>query len=154
MALVIRVEPNGHQTLMLCDDMSEDLKSQGWVEFLKKFQGYNLQAAQEFTLTFDGCRAKVGDIQLEITEEFLREAMGLPLTGQKWFKNSKLEEVPWSLFVTSRKIQCCKKGMPLSLLKYRWHSLLALLRLFVTCEGLYDLIFLYHIRMLMHFISF
>jgi len=45
--------------------------------------------AKEFTLTFDGCRAKVGDIQLEITEEFLSEATGLPLNGQKWFKNLK-----------------------------------------------------------------
>jgi hypothetical protein len=78
MAPVVRVEPNGSQTLLLCDDASEDLKSQGWVVFLKKFQGYNLQAAQEFTLTFDGCRAKVGDIQLEITEEFLSEATGPP----------------------------------------------------------------------------
>jgi hypothetical protein len=49
------------------------------------------KSAQEFSLTFDGCRAKVGDIQLEITEEFLSEATSLPLTGQKWFKNSKLE---------------------------------------------------------------
>jgi hypothetical protein len=69
--------------------------------FLKKFQGYNLQVAQEFSLTFDGCRAKVGDMQLEITEEFLGEATGLPLTGQRWFKNSKVDEIPWSLFVTS-----------------------------------------------------
>jgi hypothetical protein len=130
MAPVVRVEPNGSQTLLLYDDASEDLKSQGWVEFLKKFQGYNLQAAQEFALTFDGCRAKVGDVQLEITEEFLSEATGLPLTGQKWFKNSKLEEVPWSLFFTSRKIQCCDKGMPISLLKDRWHGLLAVLRQF------------------------
>jgi len=105
MAPVVRVEPNGSQTLLLCDDMSEDLKIQGWVVFLNKFQGYNLQESQGFSLTFDGCRAKVGDIQLEITEEFLSEATGLPLTDQKWFKNSKLEEVPWSLFVTSRKIQ-------------------------------------------------
>jgi hypothetical protein len=154
MAPVIRVEPNGSQTLLLCDDASEDLKSQGWVVFLKKFQGYNLQVAQDFSLTFDGCRAKVGDIQLEITEEFLSEATGLPLTGQKWFKNSKLDEVPWSLFVTSRKIQCCDKGMPLSLLKDRWHGLLAVLRQFVTCEGRYGLVFLYHIRLLMHFIGF
>jgi hypothetical protein len=154
MAPVVRVEPNGSQTLLLYDDASEDLKSQGWVEFLKKFQGYNLQAAQEFTLSFDGCRAKVGDVQLEITEEFLSEATGLPLTGKKWFKNSKLEEVPWSLFVTSRKIQCCDKGMPISLLKDRWHGLLAVLRQFVTCEGCYGLVFLYHIRLLMHFIGF
>jgi hypothetical protein len=101
MAPVIQIEPNGPQTLLLCDDAREDLKNQGWVVFLEKFQGYNLQAAQEFTLTFDGCRAKVGDIQLEITEEFLSEATGLPLSGQKWFKNSKLDEVPWGLFFTS-----------------------------------------------------
>jgi hypothetical protein len=124
MAPVIRVEPNGPQTLLLYDDASEDLKSQGWVEFLKKFQGYNLQAAQEFTVSFDGCRAKVGDVQIEITEEFLSEATGLPLTGKKWFKNSKLDEVLWGLFFTSQKIQCCDKGMPISLLKDRWHGLL------------------------------
>jgi hypothetical protein len=64
---------------------------------------------KSFTLTFDGCRAKVGDIQLEITEEFLSEATGLPLTDQKWFKNSKLEEVPWSLFVTSQKFNVVTK---------------------------------------------
>jgi hypothetical protein len=87
MAPVIQFEPNGSQTLLLYDDASEDLKSQGWDMFIKKFQGYNLRVAKEFSLTFEGCRAKVGDIQLDITKEFLSEATGLPLTGQKWFKN-------------------------------------------------------------------
>ena len=40
---VVRVEPNGSQKLLLYDDANEDLKSQGWVEFLNKFQAYNLQ---------------------------------------------------------------------------------------------------------------
>jgi hypothetical protein len=62
MALVIRIEPNGSQTLLMCDDSREDLKGKGWLEFLEKFQGFNLQTAQEFALYFDGCRAKVGDI--------------------------------------------------------------------------------------------
>jgi hypothetical protein len=154
MAPVVRIEPNGSQTLLLYDDASEDLKSLGWDVFIRKFQGYNSQVAKYFSLTFDGCRAKVGDIQLEITEKFLSEATGLPLTGQKWFKNSKLDEVPWSLFVTSREIQCCDKGIPISLLKVRWHGLLAVLRQFVTCEGRFGLVFLYHIRLLMHFIGF
>jgi hypothetical protein len=96
----------------------------------------------------------VGDIQLDITEEFLSEATRLPLTGQKWFKNSKLDEVPWILFVTSRSIHCCDKGKSVSLLKIRWHGLLAVLRQFVTCEDHYGLVFLYHIRLLMHFIGF
>jgi len=110
--------------------------------------------AKEFTLAFDGCRAKVDDVQLEITEEFMSEATGLPLTGQKWFKNSKLDEVPWSLFVTSRKIDCCEKGIPVSLLKVRWHGLLAVLKQFITYKGHYGLVFLYHLRFLIHFIGF
>jgi hypothetical protein len=154
MAPVIRIEPNGSQTLLLCDDSREDLKGQGWLEFLEKFQGFNLQTAQEFSLSFDGYRAKVGDIQVEVTEEFLGQVTGLPLSGHKWFKNAKVEEVPWSLFFTSRKINCCDKGMPVSLLKTRWHGLLAILRQFVTCEGRFGLVFLYHIRLLMNFIGF
>jgi hypothetical protein len=47
--------------LLLYDDAREDLESNGWLVFLRKFQGFNLQTAQEFALSFDGCRAKVGD---------------------------------------------------------------------------------------------
>ena len=71
MAPVVRIEPNGSQTLLLYDDAREYLKGQGWLKFLEKYQGYNLQVAQEFSLYFDGCRANVGDIQVEITKEFL-----------------------------------------------------------------------------------
>jgi hypothetical protein len=94
----------------------------------KGYEGYNLHVAKEFTQTFDGYRAKVGDIQLEVTEEFINEAIGIPSISQKWFKNSKTEEVPWSLFMTSRKINCCEKGIPISLLKVRWHGLLLVLK--------------------------
>jgi hypothetical protein len=154
MAPVVRVEPNDTQTLLLCDDAREDLEGNGWLVFLEKFQGFNLQTAQEFTLSFDGCRAKVGDIQLEVTEDFLSQATGLPASGQRWFKNAKVEEVPWTLFFTSRKINGCDKGMPVSLLKARWHGLLAVLKQFVTCEGHFGLVFLYHLRLLMIFIGF
>ena len=58
------------------------------------------------------------------------------------------------MFFTSQKIQCFDKGMPISLLKTRWHGLLVILRQFVTCEGRFDLNFLYHIRLLMNFIGF
>jgi hypothetical protein len=105
MALVARVEPNGIQTLLLYDDAREDMESIGWLVFLSKFQGFNLQTAQEFTLSFDGCRAKVGDFQLEVTEDFLSQATGLPESGQRWFKNAKVEEVPWTLLFTSWKVK-------------------------------------------------
>jgi hypothetical protein len=40
------------------------------------------------------------------------------------------------------------------MLKTRWHSLLLILKQFVTCEGRYRLVFLYHIRFLVNFIGF
>jgi hypothetical protein len=56
MAPVVRIEPNGIQTLLSYDDAREDLERSGWLVFIRKFQGFNLQVAQEFTFSFDGYR--------------------------------------------------------------------------------------------------
>jgi hypothetical protein len=88
MAPVVRIEPNGCQALLSHDDAIEDLKIHGWDIFLKKFEGYNLQVAEAFAQTFDGFRAKIGDIQLELTEEFMSKEIGLPSKGERWFKNA------------------------------------------------------------------
>jgi hypothetical protein len=105
-------------------------------------------------LTFDSCRDKIGDVQLELNEYFITQAIGLPAMDQKWFKNSKVEEVPWSLLFTSRKITSCDRGMPVTALKPRWRDLLSIVKQFVTYEGRYGLVFLYHLRLLMSFIDF
>jgi hypothetical protein len=68
MAPAVRIEPNGIQTLLLFDNAREDLESSGCLVFIQKFEGFNLAVAQQFALTFDGCRAKVGDIPLELNE--------------------------------------------------------------------------------------
>jgi hypothetical protein len=154
MAPVVRIEPNGSQTLLLFDNARKDLENGGWLVFIQRFEGFNLSVAQQFALTFDGCRAKVGDIQLELNEEFISSATGLPATGQRWFKNSKVDEVSWPLLFTSRKIVSCDKGMPITTLKPRWHDLLVIVKQFVTCEGRYGLVFLYHLRLLMNFIGY
>jgi hypothetical protein len=73
MAPVVRVKLNGVQTLLSYDNAREALERNGWHIFIEKFKGFNLQVAQEFALTFDGCREKIGDVQLEVTEEFLSQ---------------------------------------------------------------------------------
>jgi hypothetical protein len=82
MAPVIRVEPNGNQALLMFDSARSDLEENGWLPFIQRFEGFNLCIARQFSMTFDGCRAKVGDIQLEIDEQFIGLATGLPATGQ------------------------------------------------------------------------
>jgi hypothetical protein len=44
--------------------------------------------------------------------------------------------------------------MPVSSLKPRWHDLLAIVKQFITCEGRFGLVFLYHLHFLMSFIGF
>jgi len=92
---------NGFQDIISLDDSIYDLKAHGWDIFLMKFEGYNLVVAQAFAQTFDGFRAKVGDVQLEVTKYFMAQAIGLPQEGEKWFKKAKMEYVPWSLFRVS-----------------------------------------------------
>ena len=83
MASVVRIEPNGGQALLLFDNAWKDLEDNGWLTFVQRFEGFNLFVAQQFSLTFDaGCRAKIGDIQLEISEEFISSTIGLAATGQ------------------------------------------------------------------------
>jgi hypothetical protein len=154
MASMVRVELNGIQTLLSYENAGDDLERNGWHLFIEKFKGFNLRVSQEFTLTFDGYREKIGDVQLEVIEEFLSQATGLPAVGKNWFKNAKVEEVPWTLMFTSRKITSCDRGMPVSSLKPRWHDLLAIVKQFITCEGRFRLVFLYHLRLLMSFIGF
>ena len=104
---MVRIDPNGIQTFLSFDNARDDLERNGWHLFIEKFEGFNLRVAQEFTLTFDSCREKIGDVQLDLNEDFISQATGLPTVGQKWFKNAKVEEVPRSFLFTSRKITSC-----------------------------------------------
>ena len=81
MAPVMRIEPNDNHALLMFDNAHKDLKDNGWLTFVKWFECFNLAVAWQFAMTFDGCRAKVGDIQLEIDENFISFAIGLPATG-------------------------------------------------------------------------
>jgi hypothetical protein len=56
--------------------------------------------------------------------------------------------------ITIRKVTSYDRGMPISMLKPRWHDLLIVVKQFVTCEGRYGLVFLYHLRLLMNFMGY
>jgi hypothetical protein len=96
----------------------------------------------------------VGDVQLEITEEFLSLETSLPAKGQKWSKIFKVDDVPWTLLFQSCTVKSCDRGLPAKMLKPRWYDLLMIIKHFVTCEGRYGFIFLFHLCLLMIFMGF
>jgi hypothetical protein len=136
------------------DGAYSDLEKYGWIQFIRKFDGYNLAVARQFALSFDGGRAKVGDVQIEINEQFLSLVTSLPDTGQKWSKKYKVDDVPWTLLFQSRAVNSCDRGLPTKMLKPCWYDLLMVIKQFITCKGRYGFVFLFHLRLLMVFMGF
>jgi hypothetical protein len=71
MAPVVRIETNGSHDLLSHDHAMDSLVQFDWVKFIQSFNGFNLEVARTFSKTFDGTRAKIRDIQLQVTEEFI-----------------------------------------------------------------------------------
>ena len=46
-----------------------------------------------------------------------------------------------------------KKGIPNTALKNKWRNLLLVLQNFITCEGRFGQMYVYHVRMMMHFLE-
>jgi hypothetical protein len=91
---------------------------------------------------------------LEVIEGSIVEAFGFPQEGARWFKNLTFEGIPWHLLMDSKKSRYSVKGTPMFLFKPRWHGLLMILKKYVTYEGRYRIVFLYHICLLMVFLGF
>jgi hypothetical protein len=43
-----------------------------------------------------------------------------------------------------------KKGIPHSWVRKEWHTALLIIHRYITCEGRFSLVYLYHIRLLIH----
>jgi hypothetical protein len=100
MAPVVRAEPNGSQALLTFDGAYADLEEFGWLSFIRKFYGFNIPVARQFALSFDGCRAKIGDLQIEVTEHSLSLETGLPVKEKKWSKSFKVKRCPMDFVVS------------------------------------------------------
>jgi hypothetical protein len=67
-------------------------KQAGWEPFLKTFDGYNNAITLQFVLHFEGGTTKVGELEFEVTEEFIAEAIQFPTTGQRWTKGQSVDK--------------------------------------------------------------
>jgi len=110
---------------------------------------------KSFACLFDGTEDEIGDIKVTITESMIGEATELPRSGEKWFKKMGINGEYWKVFLKNPNMDTIvfKKGIPSKTLKSKWRNLLLILQKFVKCEGQFGYMYLYHVRMLMHFLE-
>jgi len=135
MAPIVRIESNGPQTLLSHDNTTGKLSQFSWLGFIESFNGFNLEVAKAFAKTFDGTKAKIGIVQIQVTEEFIAKAPSLPRKGEKWFKNMKVANIPWRSLLIYKRSQYHVNGMSLELFNTHWHYLLFIINQFITYEG-------------------
>jgi hypothetical protein len=123
------------------------------MEFVKRLQtGYHQATTEAFAMTFDGSRARVGSVEIKVDEESIAVATGLPMTGQRWFKTMALKNQDFKFYLKDGyKHKAWSKGMLVSYLDEEWQHLFKGIQLYITSEGRYDKLMMYHFKLMDHF---
>jgi hypothetical protein len=107
---------------------------------------------EQFDLNFTRVSATIAGITFRVMEETLSVATKIPPHREKWFKGMPLDILCYKEFI---KPECLnwKIGfdIPSQYLLEPFKKLLKIIKRYFTCEGRFDKVYPYHIRLLMYF---
>ena len=125
----------------------------GCIGFVERLQiGCHQSTSEAFAKTFDGNKAHVGSMEIRVDEVVIAAATSLPRMGQSWFKTTAPKNLNFRAYLKEKfRHNAWKKGMPVSYLEEEWQELFKGIQLYITSEGWYDKVMMYHIKLLDHF---
>jgi hypothetical protein len=87
-----------------------------------------------------------------VDETLIAEVTELPRTRENWFKATVTKEVEFRCYL-KREHKCLiwKKDIPMSFLEEKWQHLLNSILVYITCEGRYNRVMIYHFKLMNHF---
>jgi hypothetical protein len=124
----------------------------GCYNFCKKLQSSHQQVAEAFAINFDGKKAIIGWDEFEVDEGLIAEVIELPRTGEKWFKTTVIKNVEFMSYLKPEHMGLIwKKDIPVSYLEEKWQQLLKSITVYITFEGRYNRVMIYHFKLINHF---
>ena len=138
--------------LLFMKNNLEIFERKQWIPFFEKFDGYNENVSLEFSYSFDGERATIGNFTFRLFEVILAQTIGLPQQGERFFKTKQFEEKAWVPFLCRSRegLVKWKKGVPRSWLIHPWDEVAYIIQKFLTYEVIFSIIYLYHIKLIHH----
>jgi hypothetical protein len=108
--------------------------------------------AREFSPNFDGTKTNVGILEFEVSELSISAKTEIPNIGEIWFKAMTLN-VAFSKEFLKPEYQGDKlsKGVPKNHMLQGFDKMLKVIQRYFTCEGRFNMIYQYHIRLMLHF---
>jgi len=155
MGKLLRAEPEGSKFLEGYPQTKDALQKAKWLQFIQKFRGYHREVTKAFARSFKDNKVEIGDLKFTVTEGSLAQATSLPQTGERWFKNRSMEDQQWKKILKNPGMDTSifTKGIPVSFVKEEWTALLLLVQKFFTCEGRFRILYVYHAKIMMHFMG-
>ena len=87
-------------------------------------------------------------------ETLISEVRELPRIGDKCFKTAITKNVEFiSYLKPEHRDVVWKKSVPSTWIEERWHQLLKAILVYITCEGRYNRVMIYHFKLMNHFIG-
>jgi hypothetical protein len=149
---VVRTEPVDMHLFETEPMAREVFQRVGCLSFCQNMQRGHPEVTRQFALHFDGRKTKVGDLEFEVTEASISAATGIPITGEKWFKAMALNAAYAKDFLKpEHQASDLSKGVPRNQLIEQFDKILRIIQRYFTCEGRFNTLYQYHIRLLLHF---
>jgi len=148
----LRIEPSSAVIFEALSDVREIFRKAEWLQFCLALKGHHPQIVTAFISTFNGYEATVSGLTIRVSEDSLSCVFALPLNGERWFKNNKVDEGSLLQFL---KPECqnpdWNAGIPAKhLVQEKWGMAMVAIQQYITCEGRYQRLYRYHLRFLLH----
>jgi hypothetical protein len=151
--LLLRKELDSLSFLQSHPDVQKRFSDAGCMSYVERLQnGCHQITAEAFAKSYDGNRASVGSVEMIVDEAAIATTTSLPRSGQSWFKTTTTKNLNFRVYLKAEfRDITWKKSMPVSHLEDEWQDLFKGIQLYITSEGRYDKLMLYHFKLLDHF---
>ena len=152
---MLRTEPEGPKFMEGYPQVRDILKKSKWLRFIQNFRGYHKEVTKAFARSFNGLEVEIGDLKFTVTEASIEAGTELPQEGERWFKNKSISDEAWRVILRNpgMDVTIFKRGILVHALKEEWATLLLVIQKFITCEGRFGSMYMYHTRLLMNFLD-
>ena len=133
-------------------EVCQFFKDAGCCRICEKIHGSHQQMVEAFSLSFDESKALIGREEFQVDEALIAAVAVLPRTREKWFKITITKDVEFRSYLKpEHKNVVWKKIIPSTWLEDTREQLLKAILVYITCEGRYNRVMIYHFKLMNHF---
>jgi hypothetical protein len=150
---LLRKELDNFSFLQVHPEVKKHFSNTGCMEYVERLQnGCHQSTVEAFAKTFDGNTACVGSLKIIVDEVAITATTSLPRSGQSRFKTTATKNLNFKAYLKEEfRNNAWKKSMSVSHLEDEWQDLFKGIQLYITSEGRYNKLMLYHFNLLDHF---